>query len=54
MKHIVLIGKQRPAPAQFESVIQLVGLLNSFVTFLGNLGFLFGIDFASKAGNGET
>lgn len=54
MKHIKTIGMQRPAPAQFESVIQLVGLFNSIVSLLGNIGSVFGVDFSAKGGSGQV
>ena len=49
MKHIRVMGRQRPAPAQFESLIQLVSLLDNLLYFFENLDRLYGIGFPSKS-----
>lgn len=49
MRHIKQISTGRPAPAQFESVIQLVGLLQSLLQFYTNVANTFWIEIPHKA-----
>ena len=37
MRHIREISHQRPAPAQLEPILQLLGVFNTMVGILGNL-----------------
>ena len=37
MKHVRAISLRRPAPAQFESIIQFIGVWNSLIGVLNTL-----------------
>jgi len=43
MRHIRSISWQRPAKAQFESILQLVGLVNTLLSLYVNVANTFGI-----------
>ena len=43
MKHIRTISRCRPEKAQFESVLQFVGLLNAVVALIANVMSTFGL-----------
>jgi hypothetical protein len=42
MRHIRVLSHQRPARAQLEPVIQLLGVINSLVGIVSNLLFVAG------------
>jgi len=43
MTHIRTISRCRPEKAQFESILQFVGLLSAIVSLIGNIMDTFGI-----------
>jgi len=43
MKHIRTISRCQPEKAQFESVLQFVGLLSAIVALIGNVMSTFGL-----------
>lgn len=48
MSHIRTISCRRPTPGQYESLLQLVGLLNAVLALFVNLCEVFGIPISSK------
>ena len=51
MKHILVISR-RPAPAQFESVLQLISVINATLELLNRLADTFGFALPNKQGPG--
>lgn len=49
MRHISTLTRKAPAKAQFESLLQLVGLLNSVLAFYQNVSNVFGIAIPQKS-----
>lgn len=47
MKHIRVMSR-RPAPAQFESILQLIGVINGLLDLLNRLSETFGANFLNK------
>jgi hypothetical protein len=48
MRHIRTLSSNRPAPAQFESVLQLVGLFNAILALYTNISQVFGLPVPQK------
>lgn len=48
MKHLRTISRNIPAPAQFESVLQAVGLLQSLLALYEYFSRIFGIPIPQK------
>lgn len=48
MKHLRGISRRRPREAQLESLLQLVGLLNSVLSFYVSLANTFGLSIPQK------
>jgi hypothetical protein len=48
MKHIRRISRGRVEKAQFESILEFVGLLNGIMSLVSNFMATFGISFSQK------
>jgi len=48
MRHVRSISKRSPMPAQFESILQLVGLVNAILSLYVNVANTFGIPVPQK------
>jgi len=44
MKHARIISRQQPGKAQFEPIVEFVGLLNAIVALISNAMSTFGIE----------
>ena len=49
MQHLSRISRGRPVRAQFESVIQVIGIIGSLLALLNNVAATFGIQIPQKS-----
>lgn len=49
MKHAHPVTKRRPLPAQFEPLLQIVGLASAVLSLIENVARVFGLDLPQKS-----
>ena len=48
MRHLTPVSRRKPAPAQFEPLLQLVALISSALSLLTQLSDIFGFSLPTK------